>query len=719
MTFIKKTPTPLAVVAGGWLLAGSLHPLAAHAETTVTLPGLSIEDTAEDTPMGERPLSASSPSTIDRTSARLSSPDAASLFRNQPGVSTYAAGGLAALPVLNGMADDRVATVVDGVRIASGCPNHMNPALSFIDPDSVDTATAIAGITPVSMGGDSTGGTVDVERRDPQFAKHGRILVTGHVTGTYRSNGGGYGASGSLTVANDMFSLRYNASYAQAGDYSGGGDAGTVRSTSYLTYNHAVTFGVHKDNHLLALTFGQQDTPHEGFANQYMDMTNNRSTFVNGKYVGTFDWGTLEARGYWQREDHAMDFLPDRQKTTHMPMNTNARMAGYSLKATIPLAERHTLRLGSSFDHSGLNDWWPPVAGSMMMGPDTYHSINNGHRDRLGHFVEWEAAWTPRVSTLLGFRNDLVMMNTGPVSGYSSTPSMMSNANIAAANAFNATDRGRTDVNFDVTALVRWKPRRDLSIEGGYARKTRSPNLYERYAWGRSAMVSSMINWFGDGNGYVGNPDLKPEVANTASVTADWHDPDGDRWDLKIQPYYTYTHNYVNAQRLAAASNGFYTLGFVNHNAQSYGINGSGNYRLWQNTRFGRGEIVANINWVRGQDLTNGAALYHQMPTNGSVAVHETWRNWTGRVEMTFVKAKDSVDWVRNEPRTPGYALLGLGGQYHWRYMTLDASIDNVLNQKYELPLGGWSLADDAATGTLRALPGMGRSFNVSLTASF
>nr|WP_223846706.1 TonB-dependent receptor [Komagataeibacter rhaeticus] len=701
------------------MLAGSLHPLAAHAETTVTLPGLSIEDTAEDTPMGERPLSASSPSTIDRTSARLSSPDAASLFRNQPGVSTYAAGGLAALPVLNGMADDRVATVVDGVRIASGCPNHMNPALSFIDPDSVDTATAIAGITPVSMGGDSTGGTVDVERRDPQFAKHGRILVTGHVTGTYRSNGGGYGASGSLTVANDMFSLRYNASYAQAGDYSGGGDAGTVRSTSYLTYNHAVTFGMHKDNHLLALTFGQQDTPHEGFANQYMDMTNNRSTFVNGKYVGTFDWGTLEARGYWQREDHAMDFLPDRQKTTHMPMNTNARMAGYSLKATIPLAERHTLRLGSSFDHSGLNDWWPPVAGSMMMGPDTYHSINNGHRDRLGHFVEWEAAWTPRVSTLLGFRNDLVMMNTGPVSGYSSTPSMMSNANIAAANAFNATDRGRTDVNFDVTALVRWKPRRDLSIEGGYARKTRSPNLYERYAWGRSAMVSSMINWFGDGNGYVGNPDLKPEVANTASVTADWHDPDGDRWDLKIQPYYTYTHNYVNAQRLAAASNGFYTLGFVNHNAQSYGINGSGNYRLWQNTRFGRGEIVANINWVRGQDLTNGAALYHQMPTNGSVAVHETWRNWTGRVEMTFVKAKDSVDWVRNEPRTPGYALLGLGGQYHWRYMTLDASIDNVLNQKYELPLGGWSLADDAATGTLRALPGMGRSFNVSLTASF
>ena len=717
MTSIKSPATLIAMAAGGSMLAAGLcH--AARAETTVTLPGLSIEDSAEDTPMGERLLSASSPSQADTTAARLSSPDAVSLFRNQPGVSAYSAGGLAALPALNGMADDRVATVVDGVRIPSGCPNHMNPALSFIDSDSVETATAIAGITPVSMGGDSTGGTIDVERRDPQFARHGKVLVTGHVTGTYRSNGGGYGASGSLTVANDTFSLRYNASYSQAGDYKGGGDAGLVRSTSYLTYNHDVTFGVHKDNHLLTLTFGQQDTPHEGFANQYMDMTNNRSTYVNGKYVGTFDWGELEARGYWQREDHAMDFLPDRRKTTHMPMNTNARMAGYSIKATIPLAEKHTLRLGSSFDHSGLNDWWPPVAGSMMMGPDTYHSINDGHRDRLGHFVEWEAAWTPRVSTLLGFRNDLVMMNTGPVAPYSTMPSMMSNANIAAANQFNATDRGRTDVNFDVTALVRWKPRRDLSIEGGYARKTRSPNLYERYAWGRSAMVTSMINWFGDGNGYVGNPDLKPEVANTASITADWHDPDGDRWDLKIQPYYTYTHNYVNVRRIASSGQ-FSTLEFVNHNAQSYGINASGNYRLWHNARFGHGEIVTNINWVRGQDLTNGAGLYHQMPTNGNVALHEQWKNWTGRVEMTFVKAKDTVDWVRNEPRTPGYALLGLGGQYTWRYMTLDASIDNVLNQKYSLPLGGWSLADYAATGSLRALPGMGRSFNVSLTARF
>ena len=56
------------------------------------------------------------------------------------------------------------------------------------------------------------------------------------------------------------------------------------------------------------------------------------------------------------------------------------------------------------------------------------------------------------------------------------------------------------------------------ALELGYAHKTRSPNIYERYSWGRGSMASRMIGWYGDGNGYVGNPDLKPERADTVSA---------------------------------------------------------------------------------------------------------------------------------------------------------------------------------------------------------
>ena len=49
----------------------------------------------------------------------------------------------------------------------------------------------------------------------------------------------------------------------------------------------------------------------------------------------------------------------------------------------------------------------------MMMGPFTFWNINNGQRNRVGHYAEWEAAWTPQWSTLLGVRNDVVWMTTG------------------------------------------------------------------------------------------------------------------------------------------------------------------------------------------------------------------------------------------------------------------------------------------------------------------
>ena len=87
------------------------------------------------------------------------------------------------------------------------------------------------------------------------------------------------------------------------------------------------------------------------------------------------------------------------------------------------------------------------------------------------------------------------------------------------------------------------------TYEAGYARKTRSPNLYQRYPWSTNAMAALMNNLVGDGNGYIGNVDLKPEVANTVSVTGDWHDAARERWGIKATGYYTYVQDYIDARR--------------------------------------------------------------------------------------------------------------------------------------------------------------------------
>ncbi|MDD5191342.1 MAG: TonB-dependent receptor plug domain-containing protein, partial [Dehalococcoidales bacterium] len=104
--------------------------------------------------------------------------DTAQLLSDVPGVSLYGAGGVSSLPAIHGLADDRIRTKVNGMDLVPACANHMNPPLSYINPANVESVSVFAGITPVSLGGDSIGGTIIVNSRAPRFAKKGEGLLT-------------------------------------------------------------------------------------------------------------------------------------------------------------------------------------------------------------------------------------------------------------------------------------------------------------------------------------------------------------------------------------------------------------------------------------------------------------------------------------------------------------------------------------------------------------
>jgi hypothetical protein len=74
----------------------------------------------------------------------------------------------------------------------------------------------------------------------------------------------------------------------------------------------------------MVLKVGQQYIPYQGFPNQYMDMTGNRSTFANLGYDRRFDWGKLLAKVYWQRTEHEMGFF-SAERTGTMPMDAGPR----------------------------------------------------------------------------------------------------------------------------------------------------------------------------------------------------------------------------------------------------------------------------------------------------------------------------------------------------------------------------------------------------------
>ena len=710
MSFRHFVGALLTTTAAGALLSALAAPAPALAQAATPLPPVAVETSPDLT----QPLSSSSLGGEGLATGRLSTSDTVKMLDDLLGVDSAANGGISSLPSIHGLADDRLNVEVDGKHITSACSNHMNPVLSYTTPAQIGKATVWAGITPVSLGGDSIGGTITVDSPEPVFALPGESLhKEGSLTSFYRSNSHAIGGSATGTVATDTYSLTYTGGVTRAGDYKDGkGDK--IGASRYETMNHGGTLAMRRDGDVFTLQAGQAWVPYEGFPNAAMDLNYNKSNYVNGRYQGDFNWGTLDAKLYWQHVLHKMNFLGDALYKAAigpgtMEMDTRATDAGYSVKAELPLNARDTVRIGNEFHHYEITDWWPPVSG--MMGPNTSIQLNGATRDRLGTFAEWEAKWTPQWTTLLGGRIDTVWTDTGNVQNYGGAT--------ADTNAFNALSHSRSFVDFDLTALARYEPNKSNTNEIGYARKTRAPNLYELYDWWQTA-GTNMIGWFGDYNSYAGNINLKPEIAHTLSLSTSLHDEGSKTWNIKVTPYYTYVQDYINVDRFGTTAAGFSELRFANHDAEIYGIDLSGKANIWDTSTYGKGDLKGSLGWMHGQ-TTAGDALYHMMPLNGKLALEHALGGWTSAIEAQLVDAKSEADSLRQERFTPGYTLINLRTGYEWGGVRLDVGIDNLLNRQYYLPLGGVDFSDTPHTSpaALGALPGPGRSYNAALTVKF
>ena len=152
----------------------------------------------------------------------------------------------------------------------------------------------------------------------------------------------------------------------------------------------------------------------------------------------TFEWGELEARAYYEDVDHNMDFGDDKRFwygmasdvpgstvdgqpcspigsmppcASGMPMYSESDTAGVTLKADIDLSAEDVLRIGGEYQRYRLDDYWEPSGARMW--PDNFQNINDGERDRMALFGEWESQLDAQWLTLLGVRYERVEIRCG------------------------------------------------------------------------------------------------------------------------------------------------------------------------------------------------------------------------------------------------------------------------------------------------------------------
>lgn len=650
------------------------------------------------------------------------------------GVDFSAAGGVSNLPILNGLMGDRVKVLVDGADVTAACANHMNPPLSYISANQITSYKVVAGVSPISAGGDNIAGVISVNSISPQYSQSSDLAWhSGYVSAKYSSIDNGTKLGVGARLASDTLSFNYQGSFSDANSYEDG-NGNVVLDTLYQAQNHSLTGAIRDEKQQLVIKLTHQKIPYQGFANQYMDMTDNTSYGAIAQYKRSFENSELQGQVNWHSVKHEMGFF-SKEKTGMMPMKTDSQDISTQLKWRITLDKNSSLLLGQEYYHYRIDDWWPAIEGSAMMGPNDYVNINNGKRERIALFAEYESQINKKLWLNTGVRVERVNTQVDEVQAYNDGMSMMdmgsmsamSTANNAmAANDFNNADRNKTDTIVDANLLANYQITLYDELQFGLARKNRAPNLYERYSWGVSNMATTMIGWYGDANGYIGNPELDVETANTISATYSKTAKD-DAWRVSANVWYTDVNDFIDANIVRSfnsyglANTSRNILQFSNVDATLYGAKLDVSKSLYQSKPFGEWIVTANITSTRGKRDDTNQPLYQIKPLHTKLTLSQQIGIFENTLSWEWVDTKSRVDFNRLENQTPSFNLVNLSSKATFNALTLSAEVTNLFDEFYVLPLGGVSIAalKQNNSAGFNQLAGQGRSFNISASYAF
>lgn len=652
-----------------------LLPLAAALQA-VFIPAMAAEERSLDTVVitATRPALPSAAS-VDRDEARNESVrDSAAMIESIPGAAVVRNGAQTGILQIRGLSQDRVKIRIDGMEISPACPNHMDPPMHYISPADIEAIQVTAGLTSVVQGGDSIAGTVSANTKGLRYSNTGTTEFSGRIKGGYNGANNGYEGNLSLNLGSSDAAVRYSGDTLQGGDlkYSGG----TARLTGYDSVRHQLEGGVKVGNGELGVSFGQHSSKNVGTPALGMDMIKDDATSVRVGYNGKFDFGSIEARVYQHKIDHVMDNYSLRTFTAaaaRMRAPATSDDLGFAFGLTVPQGS-NTFRVGVDGHKNDFNVYQQAIVAN------TYRDlIPNATRDRLGLYGEWEARPDKAWRTVLGLRTESVRSNAGAISR-SMAPDTLER------NAFNNANRDKTDINWDMTATARYTANESLAWEFGVARKTRSASLVERYLWKPSSTYGSA-----DGQNYLGNIDLKPEVSNQISVTADMQQ--GSAY-LKPSLFYNRVNDYIQGMAARSAANTA-VLQYSNINAKLYGLDGAFGYQISNAWKFD-----GILSYVRGENRDNSDNLYRIAPLRTTLALDYTTGPWNAVAEVKAAARQTRVSSYNGETETGGWGIINLRGAYRIaKQAKVNFGIDNLLDRYYEDHLSGKNVVNNAALG--------------------
>ena len=654
----------------------------------------------------------------------VAAPDTGTLLRKMPGANVNKNGELTSVAQYRGMYGDRVNVSINGAHISSGGPNAMDAPLHYAPVAVLESLSISRGIAPVSAGQETLGGNIDAVTYQGEFGNSSNFEWGGRAYAGAQSVNSGMVGSVFLSLSNRNHLMR-GFVMKELGDDSRF-NGGKLLPSEYDRDRFDLGYSFRTGDHEFSVDVARNDTGNSGTPALPMDIMVVESDLARAKYA--YDgarWNvsaelSMNDIGHWMSnfhlrtppQDSASGPGTNRYRNTY----TASDNTGFVLKAERTVNNGYW-RFGADGHYS------KHIA--LIQNPNKRYffidNFNDAEKNITGFYIERNLLLSEITGLDLGVRHNHVKMssaevavNMNPDNLGAGGPVMMNNVAQQLANQFNAMNRSQTDNNTDWFARISVDPGYGIIWYAGAASKTRSPSYQERYLW----LPAESTGGLADGKTYIGNPNLKPEVAQEYELGFDL-----SMGALSLYPRIFYKdvsdfiHGVTATNPLAIsfaqmqANMGMGTanpLQFSNVDARYRGFDMDANYEI--SSRLALRGVVSIVRAER-KDIADD--LYRISPDNLILALDYRGNGWSGSLESVTYARQDRVSDTNLEQETAGYTLVNLSTSIHpgnRQDLEIGLGVNNLFDRHHYDHLGGYNRAVNPDIALRERLPGLGRN---------
>lgn len=670
--------------------------------------------------------------TIDTDTIDIAFPDAARAIAELPGVGVNSNGPLTGQIQVRGLFGPRLGVRVDGLTMVSGGPNWMDPPMHYVPAGLLHTATVAVGAPAQSSGG-GIGGAVAVETRRPDWHEGDGWLPSLAIDGRAHSVDDGWGTTVLAGIASARQRFHVSAVREAGDDRDFGG--GTIVPTRYERHAEGVGWGLRTERLTVDAGWRQVRSDDAGTPVLPLDIEffDTSLWHLDGRLAT--DFGALTAFVGGIDIDHAMNntTLRTTPDFASLPLPP---FAGDDARRSTAAAEGLEVRIGAELPlaaaliRAGV-DWREESHDVRVADPDFEPFFVTNFADaRSEYLAAWgEAALRLDARTRLdaGLRLGRTVSQADPVDAF---PARLVDADPDAWPAgtppravfilrerFAAADRDRTDTEVDWDLRLTRAFERGVVGEASLARRTRVPGYFERWLW----IPLGVNGGLGDGNAWVGDQALDPEVSHQAELALRWA---GEDASAGLRVHYRRVDDYVLGVAVtdpvtiavsAGASGDATPLRFANVDAQLWGFEATG--RVAFGAGFG---VDASASWLDGERRDIDDGLYRLAPADLKLGLSWQRDGLVARIEQELVARRAAgskaltLDPGNDNNRfadVPGYGLTH--ASLRWTAtgaLSVQLGVRNLFDRDYTDPLAGFARAMDGDAPVGERLPGDGRN---------